>query len=198
VRIAPALIYSASGEDQGAESDADSDGSLDRVASIKRNLREVVNSTRHKLTHKGDTRRCNICRRGKARNKGHRKGGFKRDSKQFGDLFTMDHILMKDWYDEPRVGVYPDAFAIRSLHKVLQSASGIKQKSRRAAEQRPTGRTHQSSRSENYPIRPQPVVLVEFIELVVLVILVVLAVLIVLDSQAALVALIVLVVLVEC
>jgi hypothetical protein len=41
----PASVYSSSEEDQGAESDADSDGSLDRIASIKCDLREVINST---------------------------------------------------------------------------------------------------------------------------------------------------------
>jgi hypothetical protein len=64
----PSLVDSASDEDQGADSEGDSDGSLGRLASIRRNLREVVNTTKHKLTRTGDVRRCKTCRRGKTRN----------------------------------------------------------------------------------------------------------------------------------
>jgi hypothetical protein len=95
------LIYSSSDADQGAKSDADSDGSLDSDASSKRNLCEVVNAARPKLTRKGDARRRNARRRGKASNTRRMKHGFETDPEKFGDLVTVGHIRTRDWRCEP-------------------------------------------------------------------------------------------------
>jgi hypothetical protein len=54
----PSLGDSSSNEDQGAGSEVDSDGSLGTLALMRRNLCEVVDTARHKLTRKSDARRC--------------------------------------------------------------------------------------------------------------------------------------------
>ena len=59
----------------------------------------------HLLTHKpADPDHCETCMRAKSRNVKAFAGAMKRDPVAFGDLITLDHMGMKDAWNEPGVG----------------------------------------------------------------------------------------------
>ena len=83
---------------------------------VRRSLREVANSIEHKKTHKPALPdHCDGCLRGKSRNAKKFKGKSTRAPAKFGDIWTVDHVWMRDWFGEPGVGGYPDAFNILDL-----------------------------------------------------------------------------------
>ena len=94
----------------GEESSAEGSGEVPRQA-VRRSLRDTARSLGHLLTHKpAMSVHCEACMRAKARNLRKYAGRSTRDPKEFGDLVTVDHVVMRDLYGRPGIGGYPDAF----------------------------------------------------------------------------------------
>ena len=82
-------------EDEEQPVPADPDGAEDQ---------EQV-SVEHLLTHKpADTTRCETCMRAKSRTEKKFAGSLQREPVAFGDLITLDHMGMKDYWKEPGLG----------------------------------------------------------------------------------------------
>jgi len=85
-------------DDQQSASDAESEKSDASAHNIRKSLYEEANTVEHYLRHKKSLpEHCAECRKAKMKRKRRHKDAFKRDPTKFGEVFTYDHVWMKDW-----------------------------------------------------------------------------------------------------
>ena len=84
---------------------------------VRESLQQRADSAKHKLTHKPAlSHNCEACLIGKTRALRKVKGKSTRQTKRYGDIWSMDHCYMRDWYQQPGVGGFPDFLSVKDRH----------------------------------------------------------------------------------
>ena len=122
----------SSDEDTTAGSDVVSDmenssgGDSSSAARVRESLYDDE-FIKHTLTHKPARRHdCWSCLKGKTRFlRKIRNSSKRKPPKKFGDLFTFDHIYMRDWYGQPGLGNFPDILNSKDIATKYRHAEPV-------------------------------------------------------------------------
>ena len=94
-------------------SEDDSEG--ERATKVVRmSLKEKAASLRHRLTHKPAlSDECDACMIGKTKNARKYKNRSERRPDTYGEIWTMDHVHMTDWFKQPGIGGFDDFLTVK-------------------------------------------------------------------------------------
>ena len=91
-----------------------------------RDLRKVAKSAKHLATHKPALpNHCEVCAKAKTKQKYRFAKRSLRKPKRWGENLTLDIIYMRDWYQRPGVGGYPDVITIVDVFSKIKFCEPI-------------------------------------------------------------------------
>ena len=95
-------------------SEVDSDPEVENAKVVTQSLRERSASRQHKLNHKTAlSHDCDVCMIGKTKNARKYKGESERKHDTYGEIWTMDHVVMTDWFGQPGIGGYDSMLSVK-------------------------------------------------------------------------------------
>ena len=100
----------------GVDDDVTDDDCHSETEKARRNLFDVAQSEEHLRNHKPCLpNHCEICRRAKAKHRRRCRKAKHRLAQKFGDVVTCDHVMMRDWMENPGVHGFCDNFNVLDL-----------------------------------------------------------------------------------
>ena len=96
---------------------------------VRHSLIKESMSLEHFLNHKRSLPdHCEMCMRAKTKRKPRKRGSFSRETTAFGEIGTIDHVVMKDWMGLPGVGGFYDALNYLDLFSGYKASVPVKKK----------------------------------------------------------------------
>ena len=99
---------------QGPGDSETDDSDMEEVAKKRVTKALRATTTKHKLNHKPAlSDDCEDCMVGKLKAPRKYKGASERHPESYGEIWTMDHVYMRDWFGQPGIGGFSDFLSVK-------------------------------------------------------------------------------------